>query len=75
LSSRPTRRGRLGTDIDIDISAPDRERDGSQEEIISARGQGIMMKTDITMEVDERRDDERDADLRSGKGEHFRFGK
>ncbi|KAL3490347.1 hypothetical protein BJX62DRAFT_238159 [Aspergillus germanicus] len=74
LSSRP--RGRRDTDIDVDISALDRERDGSQEEIISARGQGgIMMKTDITMEVDERGDDEGDADLRSGKGEHFRFGK
>ncbi|KAL2785630.1 hypothetical protein BJX66DRAFT_329186 [Aspergillus keveii] len=73
LSSRP--RGRRDTDIDVDISALDRERDGSQEEIISARGQGIMMKTDITMEVDERRDAEGDADLRGAKEEHFRFGK
>jgi hypothetical protein len=34
-----------------------------------------MMKTDITMEVDERRDAEGDADLRGAKEEHFRFGK
>ncbi|OJJ53598.1 hypothetical protein ASPSYDRAFT_62178 [Aspergillus sydowii CBS 593.65] len=61
LSSRPTNRRRLSDTIDLN---------GSQDNIIAGQGrsEGIMMKTDIHMEVN-------DADSTQTHQDHFRFGK
>ncbi|OJJ08150.1 hypothetical protein ASPVEDRAFT_143825 [Aspergillus versicolor CBS 583.65] len=61
LSSRPTNRRRLSDTIDLN---------GSQDNIIAGQGrsEGIMMKTDIHLEVN-------DADSTPTRQDHFRFGK
>ncbi|KAL2847171.1 hypothetical protein BJY01DRAFT_246945 [Aspergillus pseudoustus] len=57
------------------------ELDGSQEEIIQGRRwsvtaqHGIMMKTEVRLEVNDRDDDMEEREFRKHKDDHFRFGK